>query len=292
MGRALDQPPADATDLAQLLHQVVLGVEAAGGVHQHDLGPARERRAQAVVDHRGRVRSGARAQQLDAGAPGPHLELLDRGGAEGVGGDQQRGPSGASEARGELAGERGLADPVHADQECHPRTAAIRLEARALGAQQVGRGLLQRAAQVERRIAAQEILGALDQGLGGGRADVGGEQRLLEAGPGGGVHGAHTHDRAERLLEALAGAAEAGADPLPEAHGPVSVPRTASGTGEPRFPGAAISRPRPPRAAASRCAPESPGGRRTGPRPASTLPAPPWSRRRAGSPTPSSSCCA
>ena len=84
----------DAAHLAQLVHQVRLGVQPAGGV-----GHARDRCSRrgpldAVEDHRARVAALGPADDLDARALGPRRELLGGGGAERVaGGEQHERPS-------------------------------------------------------------------------------------------------------------------------------------------------------------------------------------------------------
>ncbi len=79
-GLAVDHP----ADLAELGHQVVLGVEAAGGVDDQLVDLARLGRVDGVVDHGARVGALALADDLDAQALAPERELLDGGGAEGV----------------------------------------------------------------------------------------------------------------------------------------------------------------------------------------------------------------
>ena len=88
-------------DLGQLLHQVALGVEAAGGVDDDDVGAAGAGGVDRVVGDRAGVGALFAADQLGAGALGPRFELLGGGGAVGVGGgeDDARGPSPCSGAR-------------------------------------------------------------------------------------------------------------------------------------------------------------------------------------------------
>ena len=74
--------------LGQLLHQVDLGVQAAGGVDDHDVGAAGAGGVDRVEDDRARVGALVAADQLGAGALGPRLELLGGGGAVGVGGGE------------------------------------------------------------------------------------------------------------------------------------------------------------------------------------------------------------
>jgi len=61
------------------------------------------------------------------GAGGPGLELLGRGGAEGVAGGEDDGPAGLGLALGELADGGGLADAVDAHEE--PDVGGVGVEA-------------------------------------------------------------------------------------------------------------------------------------------------------------------
>ena len=79
----------DLAHLGQLVHQVLLGVQAAGGVHDHHVGAACGGGLQGVEDHRRRVRALGPADQLHVGALGPDLQLLGGGRAVGVARGQQ-----------------------------------------------------------------------------------------------------------------------------------------------------------------------------------------------------------
>src|SRR5205085_9173004 len=115
------------------------------------------------------------ADEAGAGAPGPDLELLLGGGAEGVGGaDRHRSPVLAELLR-ELADRRRLAGPVHADDE-DDRGPMVEVERRRLPEQR--RRLLR-----ERRVEVGQVLPRLEAAheLGGRPyTDVGEDQRLLE----------------------------------------------------------------------------------------------------------------
>ena len=198
--RPVHDAPRHAHDLLQLGHQVALGVEPPGGVDEHDVAPARARRGQRVVRHRRGIGAGARTDDLDARARRPHVELLARGGAERVRRDQRRRAALAREARGELAGERRLADAVDADEERDPRALRSRLEGGAPRARQLHGCALERVAQVERRLDAHQALGPLDHALGGLGADVGLEQRFLQLGARGGIHRAAQPEQGPDLL--------------------------------------------------------------------------------------------
>ena len=81
----------DVADLAQLVHQVLLGVQAPRGVDDHHVVAAGASGLDGVVGHRSWVGPRLAPNQLGPGALRPGLELLGRGGAEGVRGDHQDG---------------------------------------------------------------------------------------------------------------------------------------------------------------------------------------------------------
>jgi hypothetical protein len=168
------------------------------------------------MDHRRRIGAVAGAHDLGSGLLRPGLELLGGRGAEGVSRHQQGGASLAGEAPGELAGQGGLADAVDAHQQRHPRLLGAGLEAGAPPPQQLDRRPLERFPQVEIGLAPHALLRQLDQALGGGGSDVGGEQGLLQLEPGLGAHRpANAHQRTEVPLQPLAGASQPGPKPVP-----------------------------------------------------------------------------
>ena len=74
-----------APHLGELLHQVLLRVQPAGGVDDHDVAPARLAGADRVERDGRRIGAARRADEVGLRAPGPGLELLGGGGAERVG---------------------------------------------------------------------------------------------------------------------------------------------------------------------------------------------------------------
>ena len=78
----------DAFYLSQFFHQMQLGRQAPGRVHQHHVLAARPAGRDGVVTYRGRV-AALLADDLDRIAIRPHRKLLLGGGAKGVGGRQQ-----------------------------------------------------------------------------------------------------------------------------------------------------------------------------------------------------------
>ena len=79
----------DAANLAQLVHQVGLGVQAAGGVGEHEVEVAGAGPLDGVEHDGARVAALVAAHDLDTGPLGPRRQLLGGGGAERVGGGQQ-----------------------------------------------------------------------------------------------------------------------------------------------------------------------------------------------------------
>ena len=92
--RRLGQHARDhALDLLELIHQVRLAVQPPGGVGQHHIDAARLRRLQRIEDHRARIGAGLLRAEQRAGAFGPDVQLLDRGGAKGIAGGQHHAPA-------------------------------------------------------------------------------------------------------------------------------------------------------------------------------------------------------
>ncbi len=110
----LHHPP----DLAQLLHQVKLGGQAAGGVDDHHVLAARAAGVDGVEAH-GRRIAAFLADDLHGVAVGPDRELLARRGAEGVGCGQQHRGAFVGQVPGQLADGGRLAGPVDARHHDH-----------------------------------------------------------------------------------------------------------------------------------------------------------------------------
>jgi hypothetical protein len=94
-------------------------VQAACGIDQHYVAAARLGGGHRVEDHRGRIGSFLRADDIDPGPVGPDLQLIDRGGAERVGGADQRLLALFAHLIGEFSDRRRLANTVHTDHEYH-----------------------------------------------------------------------------------------------------------------------------------------------------------------------------
>src|SRR5439155_17305529 len=147
-----------AADLAQLLHEVDLRVQPAGGVGQHQVVPASRGPFDGVEHDRARVAARGAAHDLGAGARGPGLELLGRGGAKGVRRRHQHVATLRCLLPADLADGRRLADAVDADEQPHVRRAGLEPQ----GAVDAGETLLQVVLQrVDQRVGRRDAV-ALD----------------------------------------------------------------------------------------------------------------------------------
>ena len=79
----------DAADLGQFLHQMGLVLEAPGGVDDEHVDALRGRLLDPVEDDSGGIAAFLAGDDRRADALAPDLQLLDRGGAEGVAGGEQ-----------------------------------------------------------------------------------------------------------------------------------------------------------------------------------------------------------
>ena len=168
---ALDHAP----HLRELLHQVHLRVQAAGGVDDHDVAPARLRRLDRVVRDRGRVAAALGADEVGARALRPDLELFLGSGAERVGRCDDDGVAMLRELRRELADRCRLPGAVDADDQDDGRR-PVHVQDRRLAEER--RDFLD-----ERCVQVTELATRLEPAheLGGrGDADVAHDQRFLE----------------------------------------------------------------------------------------------------------------
>ncbi len=122
----LGDPPdtllGDPAHLAQLLHQVRLGVQATGGVGEDEIDVLGRGPLDPVVDDGRRIAACLAPDELDTGPFGPRPELLGRRGAERVAGRHQHRPADGRLLARDLADGGGLADAVDADEQPHVRT--------------------------------------------------------------------------------------------------------------------------------------------------------------------------
>ena len=211
----------DPAELAQLLHQVGLGVEAAGGVDQEHVGAPGPGRGQAVEGDRGRVGALLVADHRGADAVGPDGQLLGGGGPEGVGGGQHRLLALLGQGQGQLAHGGGLAGAVDADDQHDPWSLLVGEQVEGEGPVRGADGVQQLGPEQLAQGRAAGPLGpgpgpqALDQLAGGGHADVGRQQGLFQLLPGLVVVGAPGQQAGHAAGQGGPGAAEALAEAAP-----------------------------------------------------------------------------
>ncbi len=179
-----DHPP----NLGELVHQVSLGVQAAGGVDDHDVGAAGLSGLDRVVGDRSRVRPRSRADDLRARSFGPLGELLDRRRPVGIGGrDHHVELQLLGQVPGDLADRRRLAGAVDPDHHQHRRLGG-EVDAPLPHRRQLGddldQPLLHRGAVGGHLSGVDVALEPLDHLGRGRRADVGEDEQLLEPLPG------------------------------------------------------------------------------------------------------------
>ena len=174
----------DALDLGELVHQLALVLKAPGGVDDQHVDAGRGRLLDRVEHDPRRVAALGPGHDRDAKPFGPDLELPDRGGAEGVARDEHHAIILFLEQVRELGDGGGLARSVDADHENDLRTRkGVDVERFGDGAQHrgdfLGDDLAQFLGAVRRDVTA---LGqAVADARGHGGAEVGGDQRILDA---------------------------------------------------------------------------------------------------------------
>ncbi len=107
----------DAANLGEFVHEILFGVEAAGGVDEDEVARAGAGGSDGVVNDGTGVGAFLMANEMAPGALGPDFDLFGGGGAEGVCGGEEDFPAGGGVAGGELAGGGGFAGAVDADEE-------------------------------------------------------------------------------------------------------------------------------------------------------------------------------
>ena len=104
-----------AVQLLQFQHEVVLGVQAAGGVDKEVIGLARVGGGDGVVGHGGGVGAVISGDDFNFEAGAPESQLFNGGGAKGVAGGENGGLAPGLNGVGELGAGGGLAGAVDAD---------------------------------------------------------------------------------------------------------------------------------------------------------------------------------
>ncbi len=113
--------PRDFLDRDELLHQLVVDVQAARGIDDHDVVADRPRFGQRALRARDRIHFTGRVVHAHTGLRRHNTQLLDRRRAPHVGGHDDRVASLLCEPLGELAGRRGLARALQPEHQDHAR---------------------------------------------------------------------------------------------------------------------------------------------------------------------------
>src|SRR5207248_3040919 len=119
VGRFGVEAAEHAADFRQLVHQMLLVLEAACGVHDENVFAGGRRLLHSVEQDSRRVAALLAGNDRRADALAPDLELLDRGGTESIAGGEQDAIIRFLEPMAKLADRRRLARSVDADHEDH-----------------------------------------------------------------------------------------------------------------------------------------------------------------------------
>ncbi len=224
VGSAFGGAARHAANLVQFAHQVGARVQPAGGVDENRVAAARPARLNRVEHDRRRIRSLFRADDIHVRALGPDRELLDRGRAERVSGAHKGLLTRSFEEIRQLADGRRLAGAVDADNQRHLRMVPVRRGRLVHCVEDAPDLVLDEIAQAFAAVRARADGG--DNLFGGGDADVGGNQQLLERFdridvdfPGARLLGVGTlNDFVEPADNLLFGTAQALAQPIKKPH--------------------------------------------------------------------------
>ena len=167
--------------LLELLHEVPVAVEPAGGVDDDHVGADLLAMGEGTESDGGRVRFGLPADEIGSDPIGPRLELLGCPGPERVGRPENDPLAFRGQSMRQLGNGRCLAGPVdpHDDHECRRAVGPERPVPTREQIDQfvpegvVGGGRVCRAASPD----------PLDDGGGGGYPDIAGDEGLFELGP-------------------------------------------------------------------------------------------------------------
>lgn len=196
-----------------------------GGVDEYDVGALGDAFLHRVEGDRSRVAALGAAHRAGSDALAPGLELVGRGGAEGVRGAQHDAAAVGDEHPGELARRGRLAGAVDPDDhhDAGRRVAALRLDlAVEFGAQQSDELLAQQGAQLVGRTGTEDadaLTEPLHQFLGGRDTDVGGEEGVLDLLPGVLVEVVAGQEGEQALAQGVLRTREPGAEPHQTARG-------------------------------------------------------------------------
>ena len=172
-----------AAHLFQLRHQIGFGLQAAGGIDDDVIDFARFGGLERVEHHGAGIGAGVLADHLGVGALAPDFELLDGGGAEGVGGAEQNGVAFGLEMRGQFADGGGFARAVDADHHDDGGRLVDVGERAVVGLQDFEQIFADEAAQlagIADQFAVDALADAVENFVGGGDADIGADERVFE----------------------------------------------------------------------------------------------------------------
>jgi len=110
-----------AADFPEFFHEIMAGVDAACGIADEKLGAIGEGFLMGVEADGGGICVGISFDDWDLQSLAPALELLDGGGAEGIGGGEDDRVAALGEPECELGGGGGFASAIDADDEDHKR---------------------------------------------------------------------------------------------------------------------------------------------------------------------------
>ena len=117
LGRLGDEPLGHTAQLGELGHQVCLGLQAAGRVHEDDVEAAGLSGVDRVVDHRPGIRAGLMRDHVGLRAVGPDAQLVDRRSSVRVRCSDERAVVLLAQPVGQLAQRGRLAAAVHTDRQ-------------------------------------------------------------------------------------------------------------------------------------------------------------------------------
>ena len=170
--------------LLELFHQVALVLQAAGGIGDQHVGAAGAGSLDGVIDDGGGVGTSVLGDHRNIVALTPHLQLLDRGGTEGIPRRQHHALAFGLELLGQLADGGGLADAVHADHQDHIGFLAGVDHQRLLDFRQhLAHVLLEQAIErlgILELLAVRVLHQALNDAAGGIHTKIGGQQLGLQ----------------------------------------------------------------------------------------------------------------
>ena len=117
VGGSRHDPLRRPAHLFKFRHQIGLGVQTASRVDDHVVSLARRGSLQGIKQHCRGISSSLGLDHFRAGALSPNFELLDGGGAKGIGGAHQNVLALRAKHLCQLADSRGLAGPVYSHDE-------------------------------------------------------------------------------------------------------------------------------------------------------------------------------